>query len=34
MDRKLTWHQRLNQARGWIFFLAIVCAGLFFLIRR
>ena len=34
MDRKLTWHQRLNQARGWIFFLAIACAGLLWLIRR
>ncbi len=34
MDRNSTWQQRLNQARGWIFLVAIAGAGLVWLVRR
>jgi hypothetical protein len=34
MDHRANWHQRLNQARGWIFVVAIVIAGAVWLVKR
>jgi len=34
MDNRANWHQRLNQVRGWIFVVAIVIAGVVWLVKR